>query len=113
MTILANLFEFTKSHGLKIRNIGASHKDMTTTAMSDDDDADDFDPYLRGIGQDAADNMGSDDESSTDEDFNPDDADPEAKTGGDEEFDSDAADRSTDSEDRGSVRILLIRSAYL
>ena len=41
------------------------------------------------------------DESSTDEDFNPDDADPEAKTGGDEEFDSDAADRSTDSEDRG------------
>ena len=44
------------------------------------------------------------DESSTDEDFNPDDADPEAKTGGDEEFDSDAADRSTDSEDRG-VRI--------
>ena len=29
-------------------------------------------------------------------------ADPEAKAGGDEEFDSDAADRSTDSEDRGS-----------
>ena len=47
------------------------------------------------------------DESSTDEDFNPDDADPEAKTGGDEEFDSDAADRSTDSEDRG-VRIFLL-----
>jgi len=30
-------------------------------------------------------------------------ADPEAKEGGDEEFDSDFADRSTDSEDRGSV----------
>ena len=79
---------------------------MTSTAMSDDDDGDEFDPYLRGIGQDAADNMGSDDESSTDEDFNPDDADPEAKTGGDEEYDSDVANRSTDSEDRGTVNII-------
>lgn len=45
---------------------------------------------------------GSDD-SSTDEDFNPEAVDPEAREGGDEEYDSDAADRSTDSEDRGSV----------
>ena len=51
------------------------------------------------------------DESSTDEDFNPDDADPEAKTGGDEEFDSDAADRSTDSEDRG-VSFLIGMSVF-
>ena len=41
-------------------------------------------------------------------------ADPEAKAGGDEEFDSDAADRSTDSEDRGSsvVRSNLDRGNY-
>ena len=45
------------------------------------------------------------DESSTDEDFNPEAVDPEAKSGGDEEYDSDAADRSTDSEDRGSVSL--------
>ena len=42
-----------------------------------------------------------DDDSSTDEDFDPNAADPEAREGGDEEFDSDFADRSTDSEDRG------------
>ena len=44
--------------------------------------------------------MGSE-ESSTDEDFDPNAIDPEAKSGGDEEYDSDFADRSTDSEDRG------------
>ena len=53
------------------------------------------------------------DESSTDEDFNPDDADPEAKTGGDEEFDSDAADRSTDSEDRGVSICFLLGSSFI
>ena len=40
-------------------------------------------------------------DSSTDEDFNPEAVDPEAREGGSEEYDSDAADRSTDSEDRG------------
>merc|ERR1711892_877150 len=34
------------------------------------------------------------------EDFNPEANDSDAKSGGDEEYDSDAADRSTDSEDR-------------
>ena len=60
--------------------------------------------------------MEDDDSESDDSDFDPgiptfiyhslqfgsDKADPEAKEGGDEEYDSDAADRSTDSEDRGT-----------
>ena len=41
-------------------------------------------------------------ESSTDEDFDPNAHDSDAKAGGDEEYDSDFADRSTDSEDRES-----------
>jgi len=98
------LFDFAKSHGLKIRNIGVSHHDNTNQppTLSDDDDNDELDAYAAAIGKDAMANAEDSDESSTDEDFNPDDADPEAKTGGDEEFDSDAADRSTDSEDRGT-----------
>ena len=97
------LFDFAKSHGLKIRNIGVSHHDNTNQppTLSDDDQDDELDAYAAAIGKDAMANAEDSDESSTDEDFNPDDADPEAKTGGDEEFDSDAADRSTDSEDRG------------
>lgn len=97
-----SLFDFSKSHGLKIRNIGASHKELTNNPADLSSDSDDnFDSYRNVIGNDIE-GMGGSDESSTDEDFNPDDADPEAKTGGDEEFDSDFADRSTDSEDRGS-----------
>ena len=59
---------------------------------------------MAGIKDDLNNQYDDSDESSTDEDFNPEAVDPEAKSGGDEEYDSDAADRSTDSEDRGSVR---------
>ena len=61
--------------------------------MEDDDsesDDSDFDPGLKLFKITVADLAGLDK------------ADPEAKEGGDEEFDSDAADRSTDSEDRGT-----------
>ena len=39
------LFDFTKSHGLKIRNIGASHKMLTNNPDDLSDDEDDFDSY--------------------------------------------------------------------
>jgi len=98
----AKLFDFVKEHGLKIRNIKGQdghHRNMDSS--EEDDDKPDY--YKNVIANDLANNMDDDDDdSSTDEDFDPNAADPEAREGGDEEFDSDFADRSTDSEDRGA-----------
>lgn len=97
-----SLFDFAKSHGLTIRNIGASHKELTNNPDDLSSEDDNIDHYVAGIKDDLNNQYDDSDESSTDEDFNPEAVDPEAKSGGDEEYDSDAADRSTDSEDRGS-----------
>ena len=69
--------------------------------LSSEDD--NIDHYVAGIKDDLNNQYDDEDESSTDEDFNPEANDSDAKSGGDEEYDSDAADRSTDSEDRDMV----------
>lgn len=93
-------FDFVKQKGLKIRNIN-KHEQQRVENFSDSSGDEYPDHYANKL-KDEVRGMEDDDSESDDSDFDPDKADPEAKEGGDEEFDSDAADRSTDSEDRGS-----------
>merc|ERR1711935_1003343 len=70
-----SLFDFAKSHGLTIRNIGASHKELTNNPDDLSSEDDNIDHYVAGIKDDLNNQY-------------------------DEEDESDAAGRSTDSEDR-------------
>merc|ERR1712227_715472 len=97
-----NLFDFVKEHGLKIRNIKGQEGKLAFDKGDSDEEEGDVDFYRNVITDDLeAAGIGSE-ESSTDEDFDPNAHDSDAKAGGDEEYDSDFADRSTDSEDRES-----------